>query len=162
MELQEQVLKYLQNNNNETLTQILHLLKPLVINKARKLSKYTLLDMKDLEQDLYIVILKRLKSYNSSKGKFLTYLFNTLRGDPTGNLQSMTRKKRGGNGEHMFASNISLSQPVLGSKGEELTLEDMIADPNDPYKQIYLRDYEYLLKNHTKEEVLEIINKEIR
>ena len=128
MELQELAISYLQSQNNETLTQILLLLKPLIKKKAYKLSRVTLVDQKDLEQEMVIVIMNRLKSYNPTKGKFLTYLINTTKGDPTDTMSTLVCKKRGGDGKKNFASSISLSHPINKSEGEkEITLEDVVS-----------------------------------
>jgi len=161
MELQELVLNYLQEQNNETLAQILLLLKPLIKKKAFKLSQLTKVEQADLEQELIIVIMSRLKSYNSSKGKFLTYLINTMKGDPTDTMSTLVCKKRGGDGKKIFASNISLSQPInSGSDDKELILEDVITSGNDFRDDIEMELVKDLLKTHTTEEVRTILKKE--
>jgi len=159
MELQELVLLYLQSQNNESLAQILLLLRPLIRKKAFKLSQITKVDQSDLEQEMIIVIMSRLKSYDPTKGKFLTYIINTTKGDPTDTMASLVCKKRGGDGKKNFASNISLSH-VINNGDKELTLEDVIPDKKDFRGDIDIELVRDLLKNHSEEEVREILKKE--
>jgi hypothetical protein len=161
MELQELALAYLQNQSNETLTQILLLLKPFIRKKAFKLSLITKVDQSDLEQEMYIVVMNRLKSYDPTKGKFLTYLINTTKGDPTGTMSTLVCKKRGGDGKKNFASNISLSQPInTGTSDKEITLEDTVTDGKDFRDDVDISLAKDLLKTYSETEVREILKKE--
>ncbi len=99
MNLQELVLKYKRKKDVDLLVEIIKTLRPLICKKAYTLRSYLpSYDVKDLEQDLVILIMNLLNKYNSKRSKFITYLMIRFRGDPLKILQRKVAQKRGGSG----------------------------------------------------------------
>ncbi|MFX0084251.1 MAG: hypothetical protein ACFFAU_01155 [Candidatus Hodarchaeota archaeon] len=99
MNLQELVLKYKRKKDVKILTEIIQTLHPIIHKKAFELHRYLPRhDVKDLEQDLVILIMNMLNRYNSKRSKFITYLVVRFRGDPLKILQKQVSIKRGGSG----------------------------------------------------------------
>jgi len=96
-----------------------------------RLSKLLPLEFDDIQQEVVIAILKRLETYNTPKGSFLSYLINTFKGDPTDTLQTFVCKKRGGDGKNHYMIPQSLQEVLNGSEDSETTLEDTIEDSSD-------------------------------
>ena len=112
MNLQEAILRYKKTQDPKTLAYICKIIEPFLNKHASRLRRFLPLEFDDIRQELYLVVLKRLKSYNPSKGKFLTYLCNTFKGDPTRILVGLVSKKRGGNGDRQYLSTFSLDDTV--------------------------------------------------
>jgi hypothetical protein len=161
MDLQKLVIQYQSNKDNKVLESIIQQLKPFIDKKAIKIARICQSEFKDIRQELIIVLLKRLDKYDSSKCKFLTYLFNSMKGDPTDTLQTMVCKKRGGDGKKMFASSISINQVANeGSEDKEMTLEDKIADPHNIRDEIEQRDIAELIEKVGVVEATRILKEE--
>ncbi len=139
--LQDLVTTYLKQKEQKLLTDIIKALEPLICKKARELSRLAQVEYEDMKQELYIVVLKKISLYDETKGKFITYVFQFLKGDPTDTIAAKVCKKRGGDGKHHFASTISLNT-VINEDGEdkETTLEDTVASSNQTREDIEYRD----------------------
>jgi len=160
-QLQKLVIQYQNSKDNKVLELIIAQLKPFLDKKAITIARICQAEFKDIRQELIIVLLKRLEKYDSNKCQFLTYLFNSMKGDPTDTLQTMVCKKRGGDGKKLFMNNISMSQVTNeGSDGNELSLEDKLADPHNIRDQIEQNDLEELIQKVGPEEAARIIKEE--
>jgi len=135
MNLQEMVLKYKETNNNRSLlNNILIILQPFIQKQTARLLKILPLEFDDIKQEVMLVIMKRIKTYDSSKGKFLTYITNTLKGDPTNTLQRLKCKKRGGDGISHYLTLKSLQHII--NEEDKITLEETIMDEKDSRSEI--------------------------
>jgi len=161
--LQSLVNEYLQFKSNELLEKIIILLKPFIKYKAKRISDISKTEFKDIEQELFIVLLKRIKSYDKNKSKFITYLFNSMKGDPTGTLQSLTRKKRGGNGERKFLIPISLSEILnRDSDNKEINFENSLHTSINIRDEIEKKDIRELIEKYGFKRAKEILQEEIK
>jgi hypothetical protein len=124
-DLQKLVEAYLKEANDTILSKIIHQLQPFIGKIARRISELSGVDVDDLKQEMSIVVIKRLANYDITKGKFITYLINTCKGDPTDTLQTMVCKRRGGDGKSKYAATISLNEP-LRDGDDELTLAETL------------------------------------
>ena len=162
IDLQNLVIAWLNNKNNKILAQILTKLAPLINKKARWLSNKAREDYDDMRQEVIIAVMKRLQSYDITKGKFLTYLINTMRGDPTDILQTKVCKIRGGDGKKLYATPLSLDAPLnTNNDGKEKSLLDCLADWRDPYSKIQEADLKKLLEKYSIKEIRDILKKEV-
>ena len=134
MDLQELVLKYKETNNSSLLDKIIEILKPFINKHTVRLLKILPIEFDDIKQEIVIVLLKRVKTYDCTRGKFITYLMNTFQGDPTRILQSLKRKKRGGDGLSHYLTLESLQEVV--NKEDGTTLEETLSDTRDTKGEI--------------------------
>lgn len=134
MDLQSLILTYQRTNDNKLLENIIQALQPFIQKHTVRLLKILPLEFEDIKQELMIVILKRIRTYDAHRGKFLTYLMNTFQGDPTRILSSLKRKKRGGDGNSHYLTVESLQQVINHEEGT--TLEDVLVDESDIQKDI--------------------------
>lgn len=125
--LQDLVDSWLETRDNVTLGRIITQLNPFLKKRASYISGLTQVEFDDIMQELAIVVMGRLEKYNKNRGKFITYLFNSMRGDPTDTLQRLTKKKRGGDGKSQFLTLTSLNSPIR--PGDDGTLEDFVESP---------------------------------
>jgi RNA polymerase sigma factor (sigma-70 family) len=160
MDLQELVLKYKETNNGTLLDKIIEVLNPFIYKHTSRLLRLLPIEFDDIKQEVMIVILKRIKTYNSAKGKFLTYLMNTFQGDPTKTLQRLKCKKRGGDGKSHYIILESLQRVI--NKEDGTTLEEIIPDKKDILGEINYTILKALRDNLTDEEqkVFDILYKE--
>lgn len=136
-QLQTLVEQYLQTKDNKTIERIIVQLKPFLSTRASYISKLARVEFEDIMQELQIVLLQRLQTYNKERGKFITYLYNSMRGDPTDTLQRLCKKKRGGDGKNKYLSPISLhSQPFNDSTTE---LHEVLCDPRSSINETILK-----------------------
>ncbi len=145
MDLQSLILQYQRTNDNQLLNRIIETLQPFIQKHTVRLLKILPLEFDDIKQEVMIVILKRIKTYDVHRGKFLTYLMNTFQGDPTRILQSLKRKKRGGDGESHYLTLESL-QDVINNE-DRATLEEVILDEKDIREDINYNLLEALREN---------------
>jgi len=143
--LQDLVDSWMETRDSVILGKIILQLKPFLKTRAEYIRKLTQTEYEDMMQELAIVVMGRLEKYNRSRGKFITYLFNSMRGDPTDTLQRLTKKKRGGDGKSQFLTLISLNSPIR--PGDDGTLEDFV---ESPYGEI-----EETVLNHDVNEIKE-------
>jgi len=152
MELQQLVEEYKRTHDNNMVEAIINQLKPFIYKNAIRLTRMLPLELDDIRQELIIQVLKRLNSYDSQKGKFLTYLTNTFKGDPTDTLQTLVCKKRGGDGKSKYVIPCSIFEGTNNDSGDnELTLADQLSDKKDAHEQIK----ENLIKDFVKSNLTE-------
>lgn len=147
--LQDWAEEFIRTQSNEVYTKIFGHLQPFLKTRASYICNLTGEEFDDIMQELAIVLLDRLKKYNPQRGKLITYLFNSMRGDPTDTLQRMTKKKRGGDGKRRYMKTISLNQPVYDENATELG--DIIPDTKDDlHENIVAHDIKELKTNKRK------------
>jgi len=121
------------SKREELFAKIVKQLQPFLSTRARYIVNLVGTDpvnsFEDIMQDLQIVLLQRLEKYSKNRGKFITYMFNSMRGDPTDTLQRMCKKKRGGDGKNKYCLPISLNQFIGDS--EDIELLDTVEDKSE-------------------------------
>lgn len=165
MELQTLVNTYIKKKRKIVLEQIILQLKPFIDGRTRYITRLTRQSFEDTRQEMVIIIMNRLKSYERgngiSKSKFLTYLWNTTKGDSTEILKKMVRKKRGGDGMHKYLSLLSLNTIIgVDDNGILEYLEDRIMDKKDLRKNLDVKFIQELLQKYGKEKTRKILTKE--
>lgn len=146
--LQALVIEYRTTKDNNVLTQIIKLLNPFLSSLAARICELTRSEFDDIMQELVIVLMQRLEKYNPEKSKFLTYIHNSMKGDPTDTLQRMVKIKRGGDGKSKYINHVSLDAPVYDEN--PTTLVETLKHPsNNTEEAIFEHDVE-MLKNDKK------------
>lgn len=145
MDLQKLAETYLETKHNNDLTKLLKQIDPLLNHKAYSLAKLSQEEFEDIKQELCIVVMKKLPTYDSTRAKFSTFLNAIMRGDPTDILANKVCRKRGGNGKNMFMSLKSLDAPL---NEEGMTLGDIVPMHKDFREDIYNRDIINQHKHH--------------
>jgi len=142
----EEIAMRIQNGERDMILDLWEGVRPYARRQAARWARsgYGGVEIDDLQQTAFLVLLDALEAYQPENGKFITWFALRLKGGFTEATGQRTRRERA----DPLQSAVSLDVPLSDDESGELNLVDTIADPGAAEQIEAVAEQDFILHRH--------------